>query len=151
MTHPSEIKPREGYARGTRPSEFIVGTRLPAVHFTVTRAIVVDYCAAIGWKVMPTRDGRPLAPTTVLTLYQTAILYRRFLPPQGVILREQEWWWKGLVWADEDTTVEADGEVVDRFERRQKQYVKWAVEFRTNEGRPIASSLCTLYIPGGSS
>jgi hypothetical protein len=146
MTRPSEIKPREGSIPGTRAGDFVIGERLPSLRFVVTAAIGAEYCSALGWVPMQLR-GRPFVPTTVLTLYQTAVLYRRFPPLQGIILRDQEWWWKGVIWADENTEIEADGQVLDRFERRDRHYIRWGADFRTSAGRELASSLCTLCIP----
>src|SRR5262249_51334343 len=96
MTRPSEIKPQEGSVPGAAAADFVVGERRPSLRFVVTPTIGAEYCRALGWASIPQLRGRPVVPTAVLTLYQTAVLYRRFPPLQGIILRDQEWWWKGV-------------------------------------------------------
>jgi hypothetical protein len=147
MTRPSEIRPREGSVPGTPAADFVVGERLPSLRFVVTPAIGAEYCSVLGWASMPQLRGRPVVPTAVLTLYQNAVLYQRFPPLQGIILRDQEWWWKGVIWADEDTEIDSDGRVLERFARRGRHYIRWSADFRASAGRQIATSLCTLCIP----
>jgi hypothetical protein len=148
MTRPSDVKPREGEQPGTLAADYQAGATLPKLAFTVTPDIIDEYIAAIdSEKALYTLDGRPVAPPNVLAVYQLAVLYRRYPPIQGIILTEQEWQWHSPIWADEDTDIEADGEVTGKFEKRGKTFVRWSAQFRRRDGTPIATSTNTMFVP----
>jgi hypothetical protein len=148
MTRPSDVKPREGDQPGTPAADYEAGAVLPKLEFTVTPDIVDEYVAAIDSDAsVYNLDGRRVAPPNVLAVYQLAVLYRRYPPIQGIILTEQEWQWHSPIWADEDTKIEADGKIVDIFERRGKTFVRWSAEFRRSDGTPIATSTNTMFVP----
>ena len=148
MTHPTEIKPREGDQNGTPWAAFKPDAALPPVEFTITPEIVEQYASAVAadsdvYEI----DGRPVAPPNVLAVYLLAVLYRRYPPIQGIILAKQNWRWNQPIWADETTKVVADGRIVDVYERRGKSYVRWSARFLDGKGNPIASAENTIYLP----
>ncbi|MEO8847020.1 MAG: MaoC family dehydratase [Casimicrobiaceae bacterium] len=148
MTRPSEVKPREGEQPGTLAADYKAGAILPRLAFTVTPDIVDEYIAAIDSdKSIYKLNGRPVAPPNVLAVYQLAVLYCLYPPIQGIILTDQEWHWHSPIWADEDTEIEADGKVTEKFEKRGKTFVRWSAEFRRKDGTPIATSTNTMFVP----
>lgn len=148
MTHPTEVKPREGDQRGTFPQAFEVGASLPELRFTVTTDIIDEYMTAIdATSRIYEIEGRRVAPPNVLAVYLLAILYRRFPPVQGIILAKQHWRFYQPVWADESTEVVADGNVEDVRERRGKNFVRWSARFTRNDGSVIATADNEFYVP----
>lgn len=149
MTRPSDVKPREGHQPGTPAEAFKVGERLPEMRFTVTPEIVEEYIAAIDSDRELYRIGqRRAAPPNMLAVYLLAILYRRYPPIQGIILTQQRWRWHRPIWADEATSIVADGEVLDREVRRGKYFLRWEGRFRrADDGTAVASAVNTMYVP----
>lgn len=149
MTRPSELKPREEEQPGTPAAGFRVGEALPEMRFTITPEIVEEYMEAVeADRSSYELDGRRVSPPNVLAVYQLAVLYRRYPPIQGIILTEQVWEWHEPIWAEETTELVASGRIVERYERRSKQYVRWSAEFRrAADGVLVAGSVNTLYVP----
>ncbi len=149
MTRPAELKPREDEQPGTPAEAFEVGEPLPEMRFTLTPDIVEEYMQAVEADPSPYQlEGRRVAPPNVLAVYQLAVLYRRYPPIQGIILTEQSWEWHLPIWADEATELLASGRVLERYERRGKQYVRWSADFRrARDGATVATSVNTLYVP----
>lgn len=148
MTHPTEIKPREGDQPGTHAPQFAAGTDLPEMRFTISPDIVTEYVTAVD--ADPSNhviDGRQAAPPTVLAVYLLAIVYRRYPPAQGIILAKQEWDFHDVIWADEDTDVVARGTILDVQHRRAKDFVRWSAEFTRTDGTPIATARNEFYVP----
>lgn len=148
MTHPTEVKPREGDQRGTYPHEFEVGGGLPELRFTVTPEIVDEYLAAIDANpALYEVDGRKVAPPNVLAVYLLAVLYRRFPPAQGIILAKQHWKFFQPIWADQATEMAATGSIESVDERRGKHFVRWSAHFTTVDGTPVATAVNECYVP----
>jgi hypothetical protein len=148
MTRPSELRLREGEQPGTPAAAFEIGARLPVMRFTITPEVIEEYISAIDSEPgLYELNGRPAAPPNVLAIYQLAILYRKYPPLQGIILTEQEWRWYSPIWADEETEIEADGEVMGRFERRGKNFIRWSAAFRRKDGTLLATAVNTMCVP----
>ena len=148
MTRPIELKPREDESRGTLPEEYVVGTELPAMPFTVTPEIIDEYIAAVDAdRSLYQIDGRPAAPPNVLAIYLLATIYRRYPPIQGIILTDVAWHFHHPIWADEDTYITACGRIEDKLERRGKHFVCWSASFRRHDGQPLAEARNTMYVP----
>lgn len=141
MTRPSEVKPREGEQPGTRWEEFEVGAELPRFDFTITPDIVQEYSRAIeadpdGFVL----DGRRVAVPSVLSVYLMAVLYRKYPPAQGGIMAKNTFRHYTPISADTDTTVVAYGEILEKFEKRGRRYVRYLARFESTDGRPIAEA-----------
>lgn len=148
MTHPTEIKPREGEQAGTHAPQFQAGAVLPEMRFTISPDIVTEYLTAVDADPRDHLiDGRPAAPPNVLAVYLLAIVYRRYPPVQGIILAKQEWEFHDVIWADEDTPVVARGTVLDVRHRRAKDFVRWSAEFDREDGTRIATARNEFYVP----
>lgn len=148
MTHPTDIKPREGDQAGTPWQAFTTNAPLPPVEFTITPEIVADYAAAVAADAETYQiDGRPVAPPNVLAVYLLAVLYRQYPPIQGIILAKQNWRWHRPIWADEATDIVAEGHVVQTYEKRGKGYVQWQARFANRQGETIATAENTVYLP----
>lgn len=148
MTHPTEVKPREGDQPGTFAGGFTEGETLPELRFTITPDIVSEYVAAISGKPGDhVIDGREAAPPTVLAAYLLAVLYRRYPPVQGIILAKQEWQFHQPIWADEDTDVVAVGKIDHVSARRNKDFVRWSASFTQADGSPLATAANEFYVP----
>lgn len=148
MTRPSEVKPREGEQAGTFAEQFATGEVLPELRFTITPDIVSEYLSSIdGDPGIYEVDGRQAAPPNVLAVYLLAVLYRRFPPAQGIILANQRWDFFSPIWADEETTLVAQGTVLRCEERRGKSFLRWSAEFARPNGDPVATAENELYVP----
>ncbi|MDB5041031.1 MAG: hypothetical protein JWN27_1757 [Candidatus Eremiobacteraeota bacterium] len=148
MTRPSDVKPREGEQPGTPSSAIDAGSLLPEMRFTISPEIVEEYLASIDAdRSLYSLDGRAIAPPNVLFVYQLAVLYRKYPPIQGIILTEQTWDFHAPIWADETTEIVADGKIVERFEKRGKQFMRWSADFRSSNGTKLATSTNTMYLP----
>lgn len=148
MTHPTEIKPREGDQDGTPWGAISSGAALPPVEFTITPDIVAQYAESVAADADTFQiDGRPVAPPNVLAVYLLAVLYRRYPPIQGIILAKQTWHWKKPIWADEVTEIVADGRIVETYQKRGKGYVRWKADFADSNGEIIATAENTVYLP----
>ncbi|MFI0370617.1 MaoC family dehydratase [Actinomadura sp. 1N219] len=148
MTHPTEVKPREGEQEGTLAPAFEIGAALPELRFTIDPGIVREYVEAIdGDPAVYEIDGRPAAPPNVLAVYLLAILYRRFPPAQGIILAKQRWEFRHPIWADEDTEIIGAGEVLNVEDRRGKSFVRWRATFTRSDGTPLAAAENEFYVP----
>jgi hypothetical protein len=148
VTHPTEVKPREGEQRGTFPDEFELNATLPELRFTVTPDIVSEYLTAIdATPEVYTIDGRQAAPPNVLAVYLLAVLYRRFPPVQGIILAKQSWRFHQPIWANEVTEMIADGVVESVEQRRGKHFVRWSARFMRSDGSLVATADNEFYVP----
>jgi hypothetical protein len=148
MTHPTDVKPREGDHPGTFAGDFWPGTTLPELRFTVSPEIIKEYVAAVAANPDNYRcAGRQAAPPTVLAVYLLAVIYRQYPPAQGIILAKQSWEFHDVIWADEDTELIARGTVLDVQHRRTKDFVSWSAEFKRPNGQLVASARNEFYVP----
>lgn len=139
MTRPGDVKPREGELPGTRWEEFEVGAELPAFTFTLTPDVVQEYASLIESKPDGYAfDGQRYAVPSVLSLYLMAVLYRKYPPAQGGIMASNKFWYVSPLAAGASTDIVASGQIVDKFEKRDRRYVRYSAEFRTCEGKVIA-------------
>ncbi|GFG54560.1 hypothetical protein CQY20_00235 [Mycolicibacterium agri] len=141
MTRPTDVKPREGDRPGTRWDEFEVGAELPSFDFTISPEIVAEYHRAIeqepaGYSL----DGRKVAIPSVLSVYLMAVLYRRYPPAQGGIMAGNKFRYYGPISAETDTKIVASGEIVEKFEKRGRRYVRYAARFAHSDGSLIAEA-----------
>jgi hypothetical protein len=148
MTRPSEIKPREDSVPGTPYGNFAIGKDLGETRFTITQDIVAEYFAAVDSDpALYSIDGRAVAAPQVLFPYMTCALYRTYPPIQGIVQGEVEIDFHHPIWADEATDVVVRGQVVDKFERRGKRFVRWQEEFRRADGQLLATLRNTFHVP----
>ncbi len=130
MTRPSDVKIREGTTPGTAYAAFEVGRRLAPVQFTITPEIIREYATAVEADLAAYRlDGRPMAPPNVLFAYMTGVLYRTYPPIQGIVMAEADFRWRAPIFADVTSEIVASGEIVDKYEKRGRRYVRWRGEF----------------------
>ncbi|HWA38211.1 MAG TPA: hypothetical protein VG873_10135 [Burkholderiales bacterium] len=148
MTRPSEIKPREDSTPGTPYAQFAIGRDLGETRFTITPALVEEYFRAVDAdKSLYAIDGRQAAAPNVLFPYMTCALYRTYPPIQGIVMGEVEIEFHHPIWADEDTEVVATGQVLDKFEKKGRRYVRWQEEFRRADGQLLAKLANTFHVP----
>ena len=148
MTRPSDVKVREGTTAGTAYAAFVVGKALDPVRFTITPAIIEEYAAAVEADLSAYRlDGRPVSPPNVLFVYMTVVLYRTYPPIQGIVMAEADFRWHHPIFADRDTEIVASGEIIEKFEKRGRRYVRWRGEFRQADGTPVATLVNTFHVP----
>ncbi|MCT2585883.1 MaoC family dehydratase [Actinophytocola gossypii] len=141
MTRPSDVKPREGDLPGTRWDDFEIGAELPSFSFTISPEIVAEYSRAIendpnGYVL----DGKRVAIPSILSVYLMATLYRRYPPTQGGIMAGNKFRYYGLISADSDTTIVGSGEILDKFEKRGRRYVRYVARFTGADGKTIAEA-----------
>src|SRR5690606_22434972 len=70
MTRPTEIKPREGEQPGTLYDDYVVGSTIDPVHFTITPEIVREYAGLVdgdpeGYEI----NGRKASLPSVISVY----------------------------------------------------------------------------------
>lgn len=148
MTRPIELKPREDESPGTPYEDYETGAPLPDMWFTVTPAIAEEYLQSVDGDASLYRvDGRQAAPPNVLAVYLLAILYRKYPPNQGLILTDVAFRFHHPIWADEDTEICGNGEVIEKIEKRGKHFVRWAARFTRKDGVLIATARNTVYVP----
>ncbi|MCP2626799.1 hypothetical protein NLB33_28560 [Mycolicibacterium smegmatis] len=141
MTRPADVKPREGERPGTRWEEFEVGAQLPSFDFTISPEIVAEYHRAIEQEPAGyTLDGRKVSIPSVLSVYLMAVLYRRYPPMQGGIMAGNKFRYYGAISAENDTTVVASGEILEKFEKRGRRYVRYSARFARLDGKLIAEA-----------
>jgi hypothetical protein len=126
-----------------------VGAALPVVEFTITPDICEEYMTAVEADAHAyVLNGRPVAPPNVLAAYMTAALYQKCPPAQGIIMAEVEFDWHAPIWRDESTTVHLSGRIPDKFEKRERRYVRWNGEFqRADDGSTLATIINTFCVP----
>ena len=148
MTRPSEIKPREDSTPGTPFAAFTVGKDLGATRFAITPEIAEEYFLAVDSdKALYVIDGRQAAAPNVLFPYMTCALYLTYPPIQGIVMGEVEIEFHHPIWADETTQVVARGQILDKYERKGRRYVRWQEEFRRADGQLLAKLLNTFHVP----
>jgi hypothetical protein len=148
MTRPSEIKPREDSVPGTPYAQFAVGRDLGETRFTITPEIVEEYFRAVDAdKALYLIDGRQAAAPNVVFPYMTCALYRTYPPIQGIVQGEVEVEFHHPIWADQDTVVVARGEVLDKFERKGRRFVRWQETFHRADGVLLARLTNTFHVP----
>jgi hypothetical protein len=148
MTRPSDIKPREDSVPGTPFSGFKVGAKLDELRFTITPAIVEEYFASVEADPQLYRiDGRQAAPPNVLLPYMTCALYRNYPPIQGIVMAEVEMRFHHPIWANEDTEIVVNGEIIDKFEKKGRRYVRWKANYKRADGQPIAELVNQFNVP----
>lgn len=149
MTRPSDVKPREGDQPGTPYADFEIGALLPDMEFTITPDINAEYLAAIDEQDAEyyVYNGRPVCAPNVLSVYLLAVLYRKYPPIQGIVVFDQHWKWRNPIFADEDTPLVACGKVTDKFEKRDRKWLKFTAEFRRPDGTVVAEAAHTLHLP----
>lgn len=135
MTRPSDIKPREDEQPAALYKDWEVGAEFEPLPFTVTRDVVREYMSVVD--ADPRNyviDGRAAAPTNVLFVYMMAVMYRKYPPQQGGIMIGNTVQFHNPVWADEDTDVVASGRVTNKFERKDRKYISYDVDFKRPDG-----------------
>lgn len=130
MTWPSDVKPKEGDAPGTRFEEYEVGATFPELRFTLTPEVVRAYAEAIdadpeGYLL----DGQRVAIPSVLALYLMAVMYRRYPPAQGGIMAGNTFRFHRALPADQETEIVADGQIEETYEKRGRRYVRYSARF----------------------
>jgi len=145
VTRPSDIKPREDEAPGAKYVEWEVGTALPDMAFEITPDICEEYALAVGGDPKGYEvDGRRAALPTVLAVYLLAILYRKYHPQQGGILIDQKFNFFHPIWADETTSIVAQGRVEEKFEKRGRKFIRWSADFERADGQKLARAVNTI-------
>ena len=148
MTRPAEVKVREGTMPGTRFGAFEVGARLPEVSFTITPEIIDEYVLAVeGDEKLYVVEGRRAAPPDVLCVYMTSALYQKYPPIQGIIMCEVSFAYHQPVWRDENTEVRLSGEIVGKFVKKERRFLKWKGCYRRADGTLLAEIENTFSVP----
>ncbi len=148
MTRPSEIKPREDSTPGTPYEKFAIGKDLGETRFAITPDIAEEYFSAVDAdKSLYMVDGRQAAAPNVLFPYMTCALYLTYPPIQGIVMGEVDIEFHHPVWADETTHVVAKGQILDKYERKGRRYVRWQEEFRRADGQLLAKLVNTFHVP----
>lgn len=148
MTRPSDVKVREGATPGTAYAAFDIGASLAPVRFTITPDVIQEYARAVEADLSMYRvDGRSVAPPNVLFVYMTAVLYQTYPPIQGIVMAEADFSWHDLIHSDEDTEITATGEIVEKFEKRGRKYIRWRGTFQRADGVTVATLINTFHIP----
>jgi hypothetical protein len=149
MTRPSDVKIREGTTPGTPWSEFVIGVALPTIEFTITPEIIAEYMTAVeADEQLYVVDGRPVAPPNVVAVYMTSTVYQKYPPIQGIVMAEVEFDWLHPIWRDESTVVRLGGEIIEKFEKRGRPYVRWQGRFDRADGMPLATIRNAFSLPG---
>jgi len=148
MTRPSDIKPREDSVPGTPFAGFKVGAKLDELRFTITPEIVEEYFASVeADPKLYQIDGRQAAPPNVLLPYMTCALYRNYPPIQGIVMAEVDMRFHHPIWANESTEIVVNGEIVDKFEKKGRRYVRWKANYKRADGQPIAELVNQFNVP----
>lgn len=141
MTRPSDVKPREGDRPGTEWAEFEVGADLPRFTFTITPDIVDEYSRAIeAADTAYVVDGERVSVPSILSVYLMAVLYRRYPPAQGGIMARNRFKYHHPVSSERDTEITASGEILEKFEKRGRNYVRYSARFEDSQGQIIAEA-----------
>jgi acyl dehydratase len=145
VTIPSTIRLREGEQPGTAYEGFEVGASLGPVEFTIDAGI------ADAWLELHEGDGAwyraagGIVPSSVLSLYLLPVLYQRYPPLQGIVLTRQQFAFHRPLRAGEPLT--AAGRVVEKYERRGRQFIRWSAEFRTADGTLVVDAANSFMLP----
>ena len=148
MIRPSDVKIREGATPGTPYDDFKVGQKLNPVRFMITPEIVEEYARAVEADLGLYRlEGRSVAPPNVLFVYMTGVVYRTYPPIQGIVMIEADFRWHHPIYADETTEIVASGEIVEKFEKRGRRYIRWRGDFHRADGQLLSSLINTFHVP----
>jgi hypothetical protein len=148
MTRPSEVKPREGDQPAALYKDWEVGAEFPALSFSVTPDIVEEYLSVTSSnKENFIIEGRQAAPPNVLAVYMMAVMYRKYPPQQGGIMIGNTFSFFHPIWADETTEVIGSGRVTEKFEKKGRKYICYAVDFARADGQKLCSVLHTSAFP----
>ncbi len=148
MTSPSDIKPREGDLPGASWDNYVIGDKLPATRFTITQEELPENHIAIDSDPKGVLiDGRRAAVPSVLFVYLMAVFYRKYPPTQGGIMSGNKISFFHPIWADEDTEIVGTGEVLEKFEKKGRRYIRYAAEFALADGTKVARAVNTSTFP----
>ncbi len=148
MTRPTEIKPREGEQPGTLYEDYVVGSTIDPVHFTISPEIMREYAGLVdgdpeGYEI----DGRKASLPSVISVYFMGVLYQKYPPQQGGIMAANKFTFHDPIWADETTELIGTGVIKDKFEKRGRRYVRFLAEFHRPDGTRVATALNTSTFP----
>ncbi|MBL0422666.1 hypothetical protein JI739_20195 [Ramlibacter sp. AW1] len=148
MTWPTEVKPREGEQPAALYKDWQVGAEFPTLAFSITPEVVDEYLSVTDSdRENFVIDGRQAAPPNVLAVYMMAVMYRKYPPQQGGIMIGNTFNFYHPIWADETTDVVAGGRVTEKFERKGRKYICYAVDFKRADGQRLCSVLHTSAFP----
>jgi hypothetical protein len=51
------------------------------------------------------------------------------------------------IWANEATEIVVNGEIVDKFEKKGRRYVRWKANYKRADGQPIAELINQFNVP----
>lgn len=144
MTRPVEIKPRDSGRPGSEYENWVVGAPFAELVFEITPDICNEYAIAVTGR----SDGylignRRAAIPSIFGLYLNAVLLRMYYPPHGVMV-DTRFRFHLPVWADETTWVRATGRIDEKFEKRNRKYMKWSAEFIGRNDNMILSANTTI-------
>jgi hypothetical protein len=77
----------------------------------------------------------------------TAVLYRTYPPIQGIVMAEADFSWRHPIYADELTEVVATGDIIDKYEKRGRRYIRWHGEFHRADGVLLATLVNAFHVP----
>ena len=140
MTRPCDVKPREGDLPAALYKDWQIGAKFPELRFTVTPDIVDEYLSVVdGDPANYMVDGRRAAPPNVLAVYMMAVMYRKYPPQQGGIMIGNTFNFYHPLWADEDTVVIGSGQLTDKYEKKNRKYICYSVDFARADGTRLCS------------
>ena len=151
MTRPRDIRLREGDQPGAKFEDFEVGKKFPPLRFTIDREVVDQYLKICrgdrDYYLGDNELGEPIAPPTTLAVYQLPVLYQQYPPDQGIVLTHQKFVYHAPI--RPETPIVAQGEIVDKYERRGKQYISWRATYTYEDGTLLCETANSFMLPGG--
>ena len=149
MTIPRTIRPREDEQPGTPFEAYTAGEPLGPLHFTIDAGTAEAYRELHGgdgdWYRNAGGDQGPLVPPTLIALYLLPVIYTRYPPLQGIVLTQQRFAFHRPLRAGDPLV--ATGRVLETYERRGRQFVRWQAEFRTAAGDLAVEAQNTFMLP----
>jgi acyl dehydratase len=150
MTRPRDIRLREEEQPGAKFEDFEVGRKLSELRFTIDREVVDQYVKIChgdrDYYLGNNELGEVIAPASTLSVYQLPVLYQGYPPDQGIVLTHQKFQFHAPLRPDRG--IVAQGEVIDKYERRGKHYVSWRAIYRDEQdGTVLAETQNTFMLP----
>lgn len=126
-----------------------VGTQLDPVPFRVTGDAVRAYCEATGHPQMAGSEAdQSPAPPTLASVY-TYGLVAQLRAKEGAILAGQSF--RFLQPVREGDELRTDGVIIERFEKRGRQFMVLETETRNQQGDLVCSGRLTRILPDAPS
>lgn len=133
----------------TRPEDVTIGTESGTVEIDLTDAIVDEFLAAMEvdeplFTKGAVESGKRLAPPHLAPKLSLYPLYGKYIDGElgGAVFAKQTFTFHAPAWVG--TKVRGRAKIVDKYERRGKNFVVFEGEFTDEAGKPLVTERRTV-------